>query len=1368
MKYTRRDLQDLSAQEKRAALAQMLQTTSHKIFPLSCEQKGFWITEQLFPHSSFYNMPFAVKLDGTLDVEVLKRSLNEIIRRHEALRTKIIVHKDSHLPGQFILPRLILDIPIIYLDKSSPDTSGLTIEQLMRDEAQRPFDLTAGPLLRATLLRLEKTRHILLFTFHHIIADDWSLSIFFRELSTLYDAYLRGAPSPLADPVMQYSDYTLWQREWLQKERLETLLTYWRRQLDGMPTLLELPIARSRSMVQSSRGTCYEFLLPLSLMKNLQSLSQREGVTLFMTMLAAFLTLLYRYTGQEDLAIGSPIAGRNRLETEGLIGLFVNTLVLRTNVSHNPTFRELLQRVRETTLEAYAHQDLPFGELVQDLQPPRMRHIHPLVQILFVFQNAPMEEVNLPYLSFSAHEVENGSAKFDLLLELREIKAGLQGRIEYNMDLFDAPSIARMVGHFHTILQEIVAHADDPVAALPLLTEDEYTQMLITWNSPTETSSSPQEECIHHLFEAQAMRTPDRPALICNNEQLTYRQLNERANQLAHYLRKSGVGPEVGVGICLPRCLDLIVGLLGILKAGGVYVPLDPTYPQERLGFILQDSQIGVCLTKSDVPAAARQKISQQNAQIVDLDEFHNISEHQSSTNPQSDVESRHLAYIIYTSGSTGKPKGVAIEHRSAVAFLDWSRKIFTPEEFDGMLASTSVCFDLSIFEIFAPLSWGGKVILVENVLSLSRLPDVSQVKTINTVPSAMKALLGSGPLPSSVRCVNLAGEALPAALVQDVYQYKHVQRVFNLYGPSEDTTYSTYALLSRESTQTPPIGRPVANTQTYILDTRMLPVPIGVPGELYLGGAGLARGYLNRPELTANKFVNFTLRDGARVRVYKTGDLARYRPDGNIEFLGRLDHQVKIRGFRIELGEIEEHLLLHPLIQDAAVWTYEDTSGDIQLIAYIVLKKDQLAGESIFQGYLRKYLPRYMLPTVFVFLEHLPLNGNGKVDYRALPAPSQQRSTSSEAFVHPRNTLEEDVTRVFESVLNVRPVGITDNFFDLGGHSLLAIRLMAQIQKEFQQDLPPSLLFENATVEQIATILQQKNHFEKKTPLVKIQPNGLHAPFICVHPIGGDVFWYTALARHLGPNQPFYALEDPDIYKNDDGCFTVEEVASRYSEAIWKHQPRGPVILGGWSFGGAIGYEIACQLESKGFEVPLLVLFDTYAPVAAHEIDASDALLVAWIADSIVKSMVVNDPGKAPYPTKISEELCQMTLDEQISYLRDLAEKVQFELPEKKEEYLLSRIYKYRTHIKTANSYLPTKKFARRVVFLRAEIGRDGTPCDPNVALQWNNLVSHPIEIYSFPARHGELIQEPFVRVVAERLGNILNDLPGKGQIIL
>ncbi|GJD16860.1 hypothetical protein RIVM261_018160 [Rivularia sp. IAM M-261] len=1035
--------------------------------PLSFAQQRLWFLAQLEPDSPFHSIPAAVRLQGKLNIEALQQSFNCIIRRHEALRTNF--HTKEGQAVAVISQEKPLTLSIFDISNLPANQQQVEIKQQAAQEAQQPFDISSDLLLRVKLLRLGEQEHIVLLTMHHIVSDGWSIGILVEELATLYQAFCNGQPSPLPAPPIQYVDFTVWQRQWLQGQALETQISYWLNQLENAPKVLELPTDYPRQAIQTFRGATYSFELSKQLSASLNKLSQQQGSTLFMTLLAGFQILLWRYTGQNDIIVGSPIANRNRAEIEGLIGFFVNTLVLRTNLAGNPSFEELLQRVREVALGAYAHQDLPFELLVEQLQPQRDLSHTPLFQVMFVLQNTPVSALELPGLTLTPLESDSGTAQFDLTLSMTETESGLVGSFEYNSDLFEQSSIQRMAGHLQTLFSGIVANPQQRLSDLPLLTEFEQHQVLWQWND-TEVEYS-QLQCIHELFEAQVEKTPDAIAIVFESQQLTYRELNQRANQLAHYLQQLGVKPEVLVGICVERSLNMVIGLLAILKAGGAYVPLDPSYPTERIAFILEETQAPVLLTQTSLVPA----MPQHQAIVVCLDTDWHLIAQQSQENVFSQLTTDNLAYVIYTSGSTGRPKGVMIKHASTVAMLDWANKTFAIEARAGVLASTSICFDLSVFEVFVPLCCGGKVILIENALYLATLPAAFNVTLINTVPSVISQLIRNNSIPKTVQTVNIAGEPLQNQLVQQLYKQDNIQQVFNLYGPSEDTTYSTFAWIQKGANNTPPIGRPIHNTRTYLLDQNLHPVPVGVPGMLYISGAGLARGYFNQAELTADKFIPNPYGNLPGERLYKTGDLARYLPNGEIEYIGRIDNQVKIRGFRIELGEIETLLCQYPEVQEAVIAIYSPQADSQRIVAYVVPQKEQILTIPELRSFLESKLASYMVPAAFVTLEALPLTPNGKIDRKALIAPDTTRPELEVVYQPPQTEVEKTIADIWQQVLNVENVGIHDNFFELGGNSLLLVQIHSKLQKIFQKDFLLVEMFQHPTVSHLARYFSQE-----------------------------------------------------------------------------------------------------------------------------------------------------------------------------------------------------------------------------------------------------------------------------------------------------
>jgi amino acid adenylation domain-containing protein len=1042
--------------------------------PLSFAQQRLWFLGQLEPESPFYNVPAAVRVRGRLDAEALRRSLEEVVRRHEPLRTRFVSEEGQ--PAQVVMAPAEFRLPMRSLRTLPIEERQAETMRLAAEEAQRPFDLSAELPLRAELLQLDEEEHVLLVTAHHIVSDGWSMRVLVEELAEVYGALAAGGDVPQHDLAIQYADYAAWQRACLQGEVLEAHLAYWKEQLAGCEFVLDLPAARPRPPVQTFSGATAALELPMGLGPALKELSRREGVTLFMTLLAAFDVLLHRYTGQDDFVVGTPIAGRSRPELEELVGLFVNTLALRADLSGDPTFRELLTRIREAALGAYAHQDLPFEKLVEELQPRRDPSRTPLFQVMLALQTDPTEELRLGELEVGLLKVETGTSKFDLVLSLTEGTDGrLEGSLEYNTDLFDTAAAEGMTRHLRTLLEAVAQNPDRRVSELPLMGEDERRQVLFGWN---HTGAEYEPECLHRLFEEQAARTPDAVAVVFGDERLSYAELNERADRLAHRLRGEGVGPESRVGVLLNRSSWLVVSLLAVLKAGGAYVPLDPAYPYERLRFMLEDSGAGVLLTEEGL----RRHLPEHSAKVVCVDAGWDALAREATGGTAATVTPRNLAYVIYTSGSTGRPKGVGIEHGSAAALLRWAHEVFDAESLAGVLASTSVCFDLSVFELFVPLGRGGKVILADNALHLPELGAAGEVTLVNTVPSAIAELLRVGGIPASTRTVNLAGEPLQARLVRQLYELDTVEQVFNLYGPTEDTTYSTFVLTRSDRPVT--IGRPVALTRLYLLDRYMQPTPAGAPGEVYIGGAGLARGYLGRPALTAERFVPDPFSGEAGARLYRTGDLARRLPDGELDYLGRVDHQVKLRGFRIELGEIEAALRARAGVEDAVAVVREEASGEKRLVAYVVAAQGGPAPDAgELRDHLRERLPEYMVPQSFVALDALPLTPNGKLDRRALPAP--QQSERGAGYVAPRTPVEEKLAAAWRELLGIERVGVNDNFFDLGGHSLLLTQLASRIRSGFGVELPLRSLFEATTVAELSALVERAGGESPRAPSI-------------------------------------------------------------------------------------------------------------------------------------------------------------------------------------------------------------------------------------------------------------------------------------------
>ena len=1153
--------------------------------PLSFAQERIWLVSQLEPDNPFYNEQTALILHGQLNLVALEQSLNKIIVRHETLRTNFRTINEQ--PVQVIAESLTLNVPVVDLTELPASEREIACQQLATTEATRPFDLASSGLIRASVVKLTELEHVLLLTKHHIIFDGWSTGVLMRELASIYSALCNNNSYPeLPELPIQYADFAIWQRQLLQTEVFQKQLNYWKQLLKNAPILLELPTDRPRLAVQTFRGARQHIKLSIELSEALANFSRQEKATLFMTLFTAYVTLLYRYTGSDDIVVGTPIANRDRLEIEGLIGFFVNTLALRTDLSGNPSFQQLLNRVRQLTLQAYAHQDLPFEKLVKALQPQRDLSYTPLFQVMFVFQNVPASQIELTGLTVSSLATESATSKFDLTLLMQNTTTGLVSMWEYNTDLFDAGTIERMAGHFVALLEGIVTKPIQQISQLPLLTEPEQRKLLVEWNDTQVEYTC--EQCIHQLFEEQVQHTPDAIAVVFENQQLTYDELNCRANQLAHYLKVLGVKADVLVGLCVERSLDMVVGLLGILKAGGAYVPLDPEYPIERLSFMLEDAQVSVLLTQQHLI----ERLPEHQAKNVCLDTQWQAISQFSQHNLITDVRAINLAYVIYTSGSTGKPKGVMIEHQSLVNFTKVELIQSGINQKERILQFSSFGFDVFAKDIYPCLSVGGTLVLRTEQMLNSWFALIERIErwqiTVLNVPAAYWHELVTElarinkSLSPSLRLITIGGERLLPEKIKlwyeyiqqnsDLYKLKTFPQLINGYGPTETTIQASCCPISAQMCDSAlssiPIGRPVPNTQIYILDSHLQLVPVGVPGELHIGGRGLARGYLNRPELTQEKFIPnpFEEAGGRQLlvlgspqdrtasrrqeaggsRLYKTGDLASYLPDGNIEYIERIDNQVKIRGFRIELGEIETVLSQHRDVQASCVIARVDSPSDKRLVAYVVPHQHCTPTINELRHLLKAKLPEYMVPNAIVILESLPLTPNGKVDRNALPTPDLH-TEPKDKYVAPRTPLEEMMAQIWTQVLKVEQVGIYDNFFELGGHSLLATQLLSRIGNIFKVELPLRSLFAAATVAELTHLIGQLQQQKLELTSPPILPRAREAELPLSY--AQKRLWFL---DQLNPNSGFYNMP---LTLRLVGTLNQPALEQSFKEIIYRHE---------------------------------------------------------------------------------------------------------------------------------------------------------------------------------------------------------------------
>ncbi len=1322
-------------------------------WPLSFAQERLWFLDQLEPGPQ-YNDYTAWRFTGPLNVPVLERSLNEVVRRHEALRA--IFPRVDGQPAQVVLPQMWVPVPVVDLsglpDDGPEERRTATAERLGFEEVVRPFDLATGPLVRALALRMASGDHQLVLNMHHIVCDGWSAIILNREMGLSYDALSRDRSWRLPELPIQYADYAWWQRQWLRGSVLDKQLAWWKETLAGMAPLLELPTDRPRPKTRSGRGIRLYVLLPGRLAAGLQALAQREGATSFMAQLAAVAALLHRWSGQDDISIGTPTAGRNREELEGMIGFFVNTLVLRTGLAGDPSFREILRRVRETTVGAFAHQDVPFERLVEEVQPDRGLAYTPLFQVMFASQVGGQEapppvsrEGETGQLGMAGLKISNRTAKFDLVFHFWDEPGGLGGWMELDADLFDVPTVLRMVRHLEVLLAGAIAAPDAPISRLPLLTPEERQQLVLEWN---DTAVERPEETIPAMLAAQAERTPGALALVFGEERLTYAEVWRRATPLAGRLRELGVGPDVPVAISAERSMELLIAILAVLGVGGTVVPLDPAHPAERLELMLEDSGAAVLLRSKDLKDLNDLKDFKDEKLSGGLS-FESLRSFGSFLLPD------HLGYIIFTSGTTGRPKGIALSQRALVNMVRWHRAAYGGGR--RVLGFSSFSFDVFFQELLTALASGGSLHLLSeearrDAEAMARFIEEERIEeavvAVVVLQQIAEAVEERPERLASLRWVTTVGEAMKITpAVVRLLEALPQARLRNFYGPAETHGITALTLDGPPSTWPagPPIGRPIANTQTHLLDRfdqSGEPVPAIVPGDLHIGGSALARGYAGRPDLTAERFVPdpFAMAPGGRL--YRTGDLARCRPDGVIEFLGRIDHQVKIRGIRIEPAEIEAALVRHPAVLEAVVLVH-DEGGPVgkRLVAYFVSEgppggRPPTAEE--LRTFLAGSLPEVMLPALFVPLDALPLTPHGQVDRRILlglgarlgeeAAPEDERTV-----VLPRDPMEEAVAAIWEEVLGVARPSVHDSFFALGGHSLLATQLVSRVRKTLGVELPLRDLFEGPTIAEMAArvrTLAASRTEEERAALVVVQPHGERPPLVLVHPVGGHVLCYAPLAEHLGPEQPLLAFESTGEET------TIEAMAGRYlSELLSAGRPGGPHHLGGWSMGGLVAFEMARQLAARGSTLERVLLFDTTAPGQYGDLPAEPALLLGFAGDLLARLDL-------HLPAELAAAVRTVGLDRGLALLQ--AEARRHGLPLDVDE--ARRLFHvYRTNFAALPTY-SGGPYAGRVILFRPE----GATHDTTEV--WRKLAPD-LEVLTVPGDHHSMLRPPHVAVVAEAL---------------
>lgn len=1166
------------------ASLQSVEPDEHLLLPASMGQQRYWLLDQLGQKSASFKMPIRWCLKGQINPQLLERAFNEVIRRNEILRTTL-TEVDGQ-PMQKVALSLKIRVPLVDLQSMAAQERAAELERIADGVGGDQFNMSALPLIHAALVRLEDQDYVLCVTVHPIICDGLAVGLVAQEVFQIYDAFVKGLPSPLPEPEMQYGDYAIWQKEYVHSEAVKEQASYWLSQLkDAKP--FEVMPDHPRPALQTTNGAFASLQLPTSLTDLVQGVSKKHGNTFFITVFAAFLTLLYRYTGQEDISVGTEVSGRTETEHERIIGLFLNTLVLRADLSGNPTFPELLERVQDVVMQAIANQDVPFQRIVEIVNPPRDPSRKPLFQINFMLQRSTVS--NQDYDTFSLIDIPSKplGALFDLNWLMVERANGWRVAIQYNTDLFEADTISRMLVQFLELLEEIAADPAQRLSEFAVLTDPERS-LLDAWNDTAKSF----EACstIHDLFDLQVARTPGAAAVRFGRDRWTYAELNKRANQLAHYLGRLGVKPGMRVGLCVERSLEMMAGLLGILKAGAAYVPLDPAFPPARLLDILNDSQSSVLVTQEKL----RPVFQNMRGRVVALDSDWAKISLESGDTPKLDSADDRLAYVIYTSGSTGKPKGVEVPHRAVVNLLSAMKEQLGIGSDDVLVAVTTLSFDISAFELFLPLIAGAQVIVAsrqETVdgMQLLALLQRSNATVMQATPATWRMLVDSGWKERGRLKMLCGGDVLPRKLADELLATGG--ELWNMYGPTETTIWSS-ALRVQHDSGPVPIGPPIANTRFYVMDQNQQLVPLCAPGELYIGGAGVALGYSNQSELTKDRFFSDPFSPGSKARLYRTGDIVRWRESGQIEFLGRTDNQVKIRGFRVETGEIESILTANADIREAAVTCFEDRSGSKSLVAYLVAQPgSRKPSPEELRGYLQKTLPEYMQPSAFVWLGSLPRTANGKIDRKALPAPNNTEDSGAK-HIPPANETERRMAEIWQQVLGVPNVSTHANFFDLGGHSLLAAQLLSKVEAAFHRRIPLAVLFQSATVQQLSAVLLGEISAAVTPGVLPIQPKGTKSPFFCIN--GWSEM--RSLAVELGLDRPFLAVNIPDG-KELNAPYRVEEIAALQIKIIQKIQPEGPYFLGGWCRAGVIAYEIAQQLRAQGEEIGLIVLFEAWSP---------------------------------------------------------------------------------------------------------------------------------------------------------------------------
>ncbi len=1313
-------------------------TVSRRQAAASFGQASLWFLRQVMSYPSPYNTAVQLRLEGDLDGVALLAALREIVRRHESFRTTFTTVEGT--VTQLVWEERAADVTSV--DLSSHADAEAEAERVARAAGAEPFDLERGPLFRARLLRVGPRDHRLVVVVDHIVADGTSLGVLWREVEAMYPALRAGQPSPLPPPAKQFAACAEEQARWLSTPAFAKQLQYWTSHLAGA-TSCDLPTDRPRPPVRSYRGDLAVTSVPTSVVASLRAACAAADVSFFACLLAALDVLLARWSGQRDVVVMVPMAGRQRFGAEAVIGYFANMVVLRTEVADDLSFGELVKRVNKEIMAGVFRQDVPFAKVIEALRPDRSLGDDPLGRISLSFFSVPGSTLSLPGVKSTYSEIPNGGAKFDLSLIVSEHAEDLTISAEYNGDIYDAETVDALLEHYRLLLASAVAEPSLAVAELPLLTSGEE-RLLAAWNATAH--AYPEDRAIHEIFEAQVDATPDAVAVVFGDRALTYRELDVQANQLARALRARGVGPEALVGVCMHRSIELVVALYGVLKAGGAYVPIDPDHPADRLAFVLDDAKPKVILTQQHL----RGLLPARGAEVLTLAEgLGDLAAEPGGRLEREGLTLESLAYVIYTSGSTGRPKGAMNAHRGILNRLLWMQRAFALGADDRVLQKTPFSFDVSVWELFWPLMFGARLVVARpdghrDPRYLAELAVAEGITTMHFVPSMLRAFVEEPKAAScgSLRRVFASGEALPPPLCDRFFEVLPGVSLDNLYGPTEAAVDVTH-WHCRPGAAVVPIGRPIDNVRVHVLDERRAPVPIGVRGELYIGGVQVGRGYLSRPELTAERFVDDPFSPGGRL--YRTGDVARWLRSGDVEYLGRTDFQVKIRGYRIELGEIEATLLQHPAVREAVVVAWQETPGDPRLVAYVTGRADEDPTAAVLRAHLAQRLPEYMVPWHFIQLETMPLTASNKVDRKALPPPARAIVSAPDAGARPREGLEFKLRAIWEEVLGVGSVGIHDNFFELGGHSLLAIKLFDRIESACGLKLPIASLFHAPTIAAQGQLLRREGWAPSWHSLVPIQTAGRRRPFFCVHAVGGNVLNYRLLSRHIGEDLPFYGLQARGLGGNETPHTTVAQMAAAYIDEMRQERPEGPYQIGGASSGGVIAFEMAQQLHAAGERVSALVFFDTYTvgvpPARLVEARAASPLHhPALLLDHHLGHLLLRTPRQG-YEYLVDRVRARMG-----GAVGPVAQAIQAANP--------SVRHVIEANLRAVAQYVP-RPYPGSAVMLLSRDEPDRAFYDGRLA--WADLVEEGLVLRFIPGDHETMLDEPTVTGVAAVLDRCL-----------